>query len=299
MADLNDALDWYFQLAFEADSEWTFDDINNTNPPIDTQNLVSGTNRYKVSSFTEKIFKLLKLEVLDSSGAGQSLTPETMDILGTSSGAQSGVISGLSSQSFQEAYLNAPSGVPTHYVKYGDFIYLRPKPNYSYASGLKAYFNRPASKFSFVPFTVTIATPGVFTATAHGLTTGDTVILETDGALPSGLSVDTTYYVISTGLTADTFRLATTSGGSAINTTGTQSGNHAFLKTNAEPGITPLHHMALCRKAALTYLNFTNSNRLGFLPAQVIKDEQVIKDHYGTRGADLKPQLVAKVENNR
>ena len=74
--------------------------------------------------------------------------------------------------------------------------------------------------------TVTIATPGVITWTGHGLIAGSTFQLTTTGALPTGLSASTTYYVISTGLATDSFSFAATAGGSAINTTGTQSGTH-------------------------------------------------------------------------
>jgi len=72
--------------------------------------------------------------------------------------------------------------------------------------------------------TITIASPGVVTWSAHGLLNGDPVVLTTTGALPTGLTAGTTYYVSSK--TADTFQLAATSGGSAINTSGTQSGTH-------------------------------------------------------------------------
>ena len=77
-------------------------------------------------------------------------------------------------------------------------------------------------------FTVTIASPAVFTATAHGITTNDRVRLYTTGALPTGLSANTTYFVISAGLTADAFELSETEGGAAINTSGSQSGTHRF-----------------------------------------------------------------------
>jgi microcystin-dependent protein len=75
---------------------------------------------------------------------------------------------------------------------------------------------------------VTIASPAVFTLNNHGLIAGDIVYLETTGALPTGLSPDTPYYVISSGLTANAFELSTTRGGSAINTSGSQSGTHAL-----------------------------------------------------------------------
>lgn len=74
-------------------------------------------------------------------------------------------------------------------------------------------------------FTVTIAAPGVFTLTAHGYAVGDAVQFSTTGALPTGISPATTYY-IKTVPTADTFTVAATAGGSAITTSGTQSGVH-------------------------------------------------------------------------
>ena len=73
-------------------------------------------------------------------------------------------------------------------------------------------------------FTVTIASPAVVTAAAHGLSNGDPVILSTTGALPTGLALGTTYYVISAA--TNTFQLAATYGGTAINTSGSQSGTH-------------------------------------------------------------------------
>ncbi len=79
--------------------------------------------------------------------------------------------------------------------------------------------------------TVTIASPGVWTATAHGLPNGVSVVLSTTGALPTGLVAGTTYYVVSTA--ADTFQLSATSGGSAINTSGSQSGVHTVITTSS------------------------------------------------------------------
>lgn len=75
-------------------------------------------------------------------------------------------------------------------------------------------------------FTVTIASPAVFTLTAHGLVAGDAVYFTTTGALPTGLTANTLYYVISAGLTSDNFQVSATRGGAAVNTSGTQSGTH-------------------------------------------------------------------------
>lgn len=82
-------------------------------------------------------------------------------------------------------------------------------------------------------FTVTIASPGVFTLNAHGLATGDCVSLSTTGALPTGLAVATNYYVVY--VSANTFNLATTYANAIatvptkINTSGSQSGTHSLL----------------------------------------------------------------------
>ncbi|KRE07455.1 hypothetical protein ASE63_22410 [Bosea sp. Root381] len=72
--------------------------------------------------------------------------------------------------------------------------------------------------------TISIASPGVVTWNAHGLQNGDQVVLTTSGALPTGMTAGTTYYVVNQA--TNTFQLATTPGGSAVTTTGTQSGTH-------------------------------------------------------------------------
>lgn len=93
-------------------------------------------------------------------------------------------------------------------------------------------FDAASNNIKIVPkrpntFTMTIASPSVFTKAAHGLALDQPVSLETTGALPTNFAADTQYYV-KTVPTADTFTLAATVGGSAINGTGSQSGVHTF-----------------------------------------------------------------------
>lgn len=78
--------------------------------------------------------------------------------------------------------------------------------------------------------TITIASPGVISWTAHGLLAGSQVRLTTTGALPTGLAVDTTYFVIP--VDANSFQLAATQSGTAINTSGSQSGTHTMTATS-------------------------------------------------------------------
>lgn len=98
--------------------------------------------------------------------------------------------------------------------------------------------------------TITIASPGVVTTSGgHGLSIGSPVAITTTGALPTGLTAATTYYVIAAGFTATTYQLAATPGGTAIVTTGTQSGVHtatgqpvgqtALFRALAGEGVTP------------------------------------------------------------
>lgn len=74
--------------------------------------------------------------------------------------------------------------------------------------------------------TISVATPGVVTWNAHGLLAGQPVVFITTGVLPTGLTAGTTYYVHATGLTANTFSVSATVGGSAIATTAAGSGVH-------------------------------------------------------------------------
>lgn len=79
--------------------------------------------------------------------------------------------------------------------------------------------------------TISIATPAVVTLAAHGLTVNDSVVFSTTGALPTGITAGMTYYVISTGLTANTFQVSLTPAGAAVNTSGGQSGTHTLTRT--------------------------------------------------------------------
>lgn len=80
--------------------------------------------------------------------------------------------------------------------------------------------------------TTPVASPGVVNWTGHGLTAGSPVYFSvTGGSLPTGLNITQLFYVISTGLGANSFEVATSPGGSAVNftgsSTGTQTGNAA------------------------------------------------------------------------
>ena len=79
-----------------------------------------------------------------------------------------------------------------------------------------------SGSFTFVDADVSVGNDTI-TETAHGMQDGDSVILSNSGgALPTGLSAGTTYYVVSAA--ADTFKLSLTTGGTAVNLTAAAGG---------------------------------------------------------------------------
>lgn len=69
----------------------------------------------------------------------------------------------------------------------------------------------------------------VITSVGHGLANGQAVRLTTTGALPGGLALNTTYWI--RDATTDTFKLAATSGGAALDITSAGTGTHTWTRT--------------------------------------------------------------------
>lgn len=86
---------------------------------------------------------------------------------------------------------------------------------------LAFYFAR-----SYRIVTVTIAT-GIFNRKNHGLQVNDRIIFSTSGALPTGITAQTWYYVVSIS-DDDNFTVSATKSGTAIATSGSQSGTHWY-----------------------------------------------------------------------
>jgi hypothetical protein len=93
-----------------------------------------------------------------------------------------------------------------------------------HTNGATLLAGSPAAYRTASTVTITIASPGVVTWTSHGLSNGTPVVFTTTGALPTGLTAGTIYYVVNAA--TNTFEVASSVGGTAINTSGTQSGTH-------------------------------------------------------------------------
>jgi hypothetical protein len=102
---------------------------------------------------------------------------------------------------------------------------------YGYRGGAMYYWNASVG-VSLSTFTVTIASPGVFTLSNGSLINGMAIALTSTGTLPTGLTIGTVYYVVNAS--GSTFQLSTTFGGSAINTSGSQSGTQ-YIVPNGLP----------------------------------------------------------------
>ena len=107
-------------------------------------------------------------------------------------------------------------------------------PTLSTAKFTTDQLNYFVSSYSTGTCTMTIATPCVVTKTAHGFVSGMRVQFTTTGALPTGLSLSTTYWVFV--LDVNTFQLATSLAnlqlGTYVATSGTQSGTHTVTHAN-------------------------------------------------------------------
>jgi Flp pilus assembly protein TadG len=70
----------------------------------------------------------------------------------------------------------------------------------------------------------------ITTSSAHGLTAGTQVAFTSTGSLPGGLSANTIYYVLSSGLTSTVFKVSTSSGGSVVNLSSSGSGTRHVMR---------------------------------------------------------------------
>lgn len=67
-------------------------------------------------------------------------------------------------------------------------------------------------------------------STSHGLTAGEPIGYISSGTLPSGLWQGITYYVLASGLTANSFQFSTNPGGSPVNYGSGGSGSHFWVR---------------------------------------------------------------------
>lgn len=139
---LNRALDAYTIVAMKSDTNWTWDDNNNTDTPVGRTNIVSGTSQY-IPSLTH--LEIEKIVMVDNNGNKIILNPAS--------------IRDNDSQNF---LINQQSGVPTKYFKRGKLIYLDLIPNFNSTLGLIVYYKRGAVYYTTSDLTKSAGIPSQF-----------------------------------------------------------------------------------------------------------------------------------------
>lgn len=144
---VNHAIDRFYNLGFQADGRFSWDDPSRDTVPIETINLVSGTQSYNIGSFTSEVSKILRVEILDSSGSSLLLSRLKRE----------DITVGLPSY-------QSTAGTPAEYDLAGEYIYLYPKPSYNSTNGLRFYLQRNKTAIVYTDTTKDLPVPSLWTA---------------------------------------------------------------------------------------------------------------------------------------
>lgn len=136
-ARVNQALDEFYSIVFMYDKNWSFDDINQSDLPIGTTNLIAGRQDYP---FALEFLSIKGAFAKDPQGFFHELTIED--------DAQNTLL-----------LPTVTNGIPSKFRIFGTSILLDSIPNYNSQGGLKVNFSRAALKFTSVDFTRTLGIP--------------------------------------------------------------------------------------------------------------------------------------------
>jgi hypothetical protein len=97
--------------------------------------------------------------------------------------------------------------------------------------------------------TISVGSPATITKTSHGLSIGDVIKFETTGSLPVGISSQGQYFVRSTNYTVNSFEISVEPealvSSVAVDTSGSQSGQHYFSRVTGRTGDSSIPVVAL------------------------------------------------------
>lgn len=103
-------------------------------------------------------------------------------------------------------------------------------PNFTGSARLAAFGADRVDK----AVTIDVSSDTFTTTSDHGLSANDEVTFTvSEGSFPTGIAAETTFHVISSGLTSRNFKVSTTSGGSALDITGSASGTYQVVRQGA------------------------------------------------------------------
>lgn len=146
---INNAYERVSTLILKVDGRFQWIDDNLTGPPATAQTITSGTQNYAISV---TYLAIHKVEMKYSDGKWYVLTPIAMEDFPNDD---------------LDQYFGS-SGIPSHYLKVGDEIYLYPNPNFTQAASLKIYYDIGPSLFTSAEVTTGTKVPG-FNSLYHDL----------------------------------------------------------------------------------------------------------------------------------
>ena len=122
--NVNLEMDEVVVALFKADSNWTWDDIDNSNFPIATGDLVANQDHY---SLPDKTLAINMVRIKDKSGNYQTLDA-------------------VNRKELNDAELRN-KGIPSYYYKLGAAIFPVPVPDYGSTGGIEVQYQRGANHF--------------------------------------------------------------------------------------------------------------------------------------------------------
>lgn len=139
---INLGLDDAWAVIIRSAGLWELDDVNFTDYPMMTTNLVSGQRDYSfvTDGSGNIILDIYRVMVADPSGTFHEIYPVNEQTPTSHTGNVENTDSFING-------LNA-TGTPTRYGKTGNGVFLDVIPNYNSVNGLKVFMNREASYFT-------------------------------------------------------------------------------------------------------------------------------------------------------
>lgn len=149
---LNNAYEHVCSLILKNDDRWEWDDLNQTDLPIATTDLVANQQDYSLATTHLTIDRV---ELKDAAGTWRELTQIDQQELKRGKTIALG------------AYQNV-AGTPVQYDVLGNSVFLYPAPNYNGTASLKLYFTRGPVVFTSGQLSTGTLTPG-FNSLFHDL----------------------------------------------------------------------------------------------------------------------------------
>jgi hypothetical protein len=191
---------------------------------------------YNNETITNATYKAIKLDYDLTSGIQRLIGPMSVFADQSLGEDRDFVVSELDSQVMKKKFpiQSVTEGIPTTFSQIYEVdgtITVRFNQYVNKATRLEYDYIPIQSDLIVKSFTDSAVSAGsdTITISGHGFQNGDQIQLTTSGTLPTGLSVDTLYFVVSASAT--TFKLSLTSGGTAIDITAASGGGTHYVST--------------------------------------------------------------------